>query len=156
MLRRPDAALLPNGMPGRGYLQIGNENIELIQVSWTGENQPDEARRSGALAGAPEIVAAGSDRTPAFFDAAVALAYRTRQQMAPKPGFLPTHFSLQSSLVDAMQNRTLRWPQVSDWLNGDTAARCGPVWIGATRRCVRWSASSTTRWKRARRPCRLT
>ena len=40
MLRRSDAAFLPNGMPGRGYLQVGNENIELIQVAYTGENLP--------------------------------------------------------------------------------------------------------------------
>lgn len=36
MLRRPDAAYLPPGVPGRGYLQIGNENIELIQVAYSG------------------------------------------------------------------------------------------------------------------------
>ena len=42
MLRRPDAALLPNGLPGRGYLQIGNETLELLQVSWTGEKMPDD------------------------------------------------------------------------------------------------------------------
>ena len=38
MLRRSDAAFLPNGMPGRGYLQIGNNDIELIQVAYAGEN----------------------------------------------------------------------------------------------------------------------
>lgn len=38
MLRRPDAAYLPPGVPGRGYLQIGNENIELIQVAYSGED----------------------------------------------------------------------------------------------------------------------
>jgi DNA segregation ATPase FtsK/SpoIIIE, S-DNA-T family len=36
MLRRPDAAYLPPGVPGRGYLQIGNENIEMIQVAYSG------------------------------------------------------------------------------------------------------------------------
>ncbi|MFM8320979.1 MAG: FtsK/SpoIIIE domain-containing protein, partial [Chloroflexota bacterium] len=36
VLRRPDAAYLPTGIPGRGYLQVGNENIELIQVAWSG------------------------------------------------------------------------------------------------------------------------
>jgi DNA segregation ATPase FtsK/SpoIIIE, S-DNA-T family len=36
MLRRPDAAYLPPGVPGRGYLQVGNENIELIQVAYSG------------------------------------------------------------------------------------------------------------------------
>jgi DNA segregation ATPase FtsK/SpoIIIE, S-DNA-T family len=51
MLRRPDAAYLPTGIPGRGYLQVGNENIELIQVGWTGgdyENYvSNSTRRSG-------------------------------------------------------------------------------------------------------------
>ena len=32
MLRRTDAAFLPPGIPGRGYLQVGNEEIELVQV----------------------------------------------------------------------------------------------------------------------------
>ncbi|HCS40070.1 MAG TPA: hypothetical protein DIW44_10870 [Anaerolineaceae bacterium] len=36
VLRRSDAAFLPPGIPGRGYLQIGNENIELIQTAWSG------------------------------------------------------------------------------------------------------------------------
>jgi DNA segregation ATPase FtsK/SpoIIIE-like protein len=36
MLRRPDAAYLPPGVPGRGYLQVGNENIEMIQVAYSG------------------------------------------------------------------------------------------------------------------------
>ena len=33
MLRRSDAAFLPDGQPGRGYLQVGAENLELIQVA---------------------------------------------------------------------------------------------------------------------------
>src|SRR4029453_5785195 len=41
LLRRPDAALLPSGLPGRGYLQVGNEQIELIQVAYAGEPQRD-------------------------------------------------------------------------------------------------------------------
>ena len=36
ILRRPDATYLPTGVPGRGYLQVGNENIEMIQVAWSG------------------------------------------------------------------------------------------------------------------------
>jgi DNA segregation ATPase FtsK/SpoIIIE, S-DNA-T family len=36
LLRRSDAAFLPPTIPGRGYLQIGNENIELVQVAHTG------------------------------------------------------------------------------------------------------------------------
>lgn len=38
MLRRPEAAYLPAGVAGRGYLQIGNENIEMIQVAYSGED----------------------------------------------------------------------------------------------------------------------
>jgi S-DNA-T family DNA segregation ATPase FtsK/SpoIIIE len=37
MLRRTDAAYLPNGMPGRGFLQVGNDNIELTQIAYTGD-----------------------------------------------------------------------------------------------------------------------
>ncbi len=36
LLRRQDAAFLPPGIPGRGYIQVGNENIELIQTAYTG------------------------------------------------------------------------------------------------------------------------
>ncbi len=42
MLRRPDAAYLPPGTPGRGYLQVGNENIELVQVAYTGADYTAE------------------------------------------------------------------------------------------------------------------
>lgn len=41
MLRRPDAAYLPPGVPGRGYLQVGNENIEMIQVAFSGADYAD-------------------------------------------------------------------------------------------------------------------
>jgi len=33
LLKRPDAAFLPNSIPGRAYLQVGNDNIELMQVA---------------------------------------------------------------------------------------------------------------------------
>lgn len=36
LLKRPDAAYLPS-IPGRGYLQVGSESLELIQVGYTGE-----------------------------------------------------------------------------------------------------------------------
>src|SRR5690606_17754536 len=36
LLRRPDAALLPSGQPGRGYLQVGGDTIEAIQVGFAG------------------------------------------------------------------------------------------------------------------------
>ncbi|MCP4417168.1 MAG: hypothetical protein GY805_11125, partial [Chloroflexi bacterium] len=125
MLRRPDAALLPNGLPGRGYLQIGNENLELLQVSWTGESQPDE-RDAHVLWPDHERVASGEadEDVPALFDAAVTLTSELVDgQMAPKPwpGFLPDNFSLQSTLYDAQKNRSfVLLTAVNDWLNGDS------------------------------------
>jgi len=40
LLRRPDASFLPS-IPGRGYLQVGSESLELIQVGYTGMNYDD-------------------------------------------------------------------------------------------------------------------
>jgi DNA segregation ATPase FtsK/SpoIIIE-like protein len=37
LLRLPDASYLPS-IPGRGYLQVGSESLELIQVGYTGES----------------------------------------------------------------------------------------------------------------------
>lgn len=37
LLRRTDAAFLPNGAPGRGYLQVGNDEVEMIQVAYAGD-----------------------------------------------------------------------------------------------------------------------
>ena len=42
MLRRSDAAHLP-GIGGRGYLQVGNDEIELIQVAYLGGGAPPTA-----------------------------------------------------------------------------------------------------------------
>ncbi|MFN7210714.1 MAG: FtsK/SpoIIIE domain-containing protein, partial [Aggregatilineales bacterium] len=36
LLKRSDAAFLPNNIPGRGYLQVGNENVELLQLARAG------------------------------------------------------------------------------------------------------------------------
>ena len=36
LLRRSDAAFLPPNIPGRAYLQVGNENVELMQVARAG------------------------------------------------------------------------------------------------------------------------
>ncbi len=125
MLRRPDAALLPNGLPGRGYLQIGNENLELIQVSWTGETQPDERDAPVLWPEHERTETTGADEdVPKLFDAVVKMTSELVDgQMAPKPwpGFLPEYFSLQSPLYDAQKNeRFVLTTAVTDWLNGDT------------------------------------
>ncbi|MCL4297868.1 MAG: hypothetical protein KJ077_19150 [Anaerolineae bacterium] len=130
MLRAPDAAFLPNGMPGRGYIQVGNENLELIQVSYTGENQPDDRETAALWPDRPPLAVAASEDTPKLFDAVVKLSTElVNGQMAPKPwpNFLPTQFSLQSPILDAQKNCTfVLAPVVSDWLNGDTEA----LWPG--------------------------
>lgn len=131
MLRRPDAAYLPNGMPGRGYLQIGNENLELIQVSWTGENQPDERDAHVEWPDREEvIIAEESEDVPKLYDQVVRISSElVNWQMAPKPwpGFLPENFSLQSMLFDAQKNETFTLTDtITDWLNGD----CEGLWPG--------------------------
>ncbi|HEY0607058.1 MAG TPA: FtsK/SpoIIIE domain-containing protein [Herpetosiphonaceae bacterium] len=134
LLRRPDAALLPNGLPGRGYMQIGNENLELIQVAYSGEPQPYEEADLVVWPDRPEQTAQSStDETPRLFDAVVALAADLYGKMAPKPwpNFLPEHVSLETPIVDAKQGTTFRLePAITNWLNGETEQ----LWPG-----VSWS-----------------
>ena len=134
LLRRPDAAFLPNGMPGRGYLQIGNENIELIQVAFTGENQLDD--RPPAVVWPTRVAAQPATETdpPKLFDTVVHVARElTGDRMAqrPWPAFLPEQFSLDSPLVDTKHNITFVLSEiVADWINGETARlRLGEIWL---------------------------
>ncbi len=138
MLRRRDAAYLPS-IPGRGYIQVGNENLELIQVAYAGERQPDERpvavewpARTGL---ATQDALDQSSEDPQFFETVVALTTalynegtpadegpykQTRVTAKPWPNFLPTHFSLQSPLADAQAQRTFTLTTaVSHWLNGE-------------------------------------
>ncbi len=125
LLRRPDAALLPNGMPGRGYVQVGNDHIELIQVAYTGENQTDNRPPRVEWPDRPATPAQSDADTPKFFNAVVMLARElTAGQMAPRlwPGFLPETLSLESTLP----NGTVLLPTVGDWISGDFY----PLWPG--------------------------
>ena len=70
----PDAALLPNGMPGRGYMQIGNENLELLQISYAGEPQPAESGLVQWPDRPEQDDRQSADETPRLFDAVVNLA----------------------------------------------------------------------------------
>ncbi|MEZ4864320.1 MAG: FtsK/SpoIIIE domain-containing protein [Caldilineaceae bacterium] len=138
MLRRPDAALLPS-IPGRGYLQVGNENIELLQVAYAGEKQPDERPAPVLWPARSTAEEEQGGEEPQFFESAVALAAAlTQGRMArkPWPNFLPTHVSLQSPLVDAQQERTFTLTTaVSDWRNGD----CAGLWPA-----VQWGQEGPT------------
>ncbi len=125
LLRRPDAAYLPNGIYGRGYLQVGNENLELLQVAYTGTEQPDDRpapvqwpRRSQA-----ETVITDP---PRLFNTVVTLSselYRGQMARKPWPDFLPTVISLQMPLFDSQQQQMfVLQPAVTHWLNGDNVA----------------------------------
>ncbi len=131
LLRRPDAALLPNGIPGRGYIQVGNENIELTQVAYCGENQPDDR---APLVLWPERndgnVETSDGDTPRLFDMAVRLSGElVGGRMAPKPwpAFLPDRFSLESPILDAKKGHSFTLQStITDWVNGDVAS----LWKG--------------------------
>ena len=126
LLRRPDAAFLPNGMPGRGYMQVGNDTLEHIQVSWTGENQPITTDDAVTWPDRPpRTEPTTTDDTPKMYDAAIAIAselYGGKMARKPWPSFLPAQFSLETPLVDRQQDRvwTLQ-PAVTDWINDETA-----------------------------------
>jgi len=132
LLRRPDAAFLPGGVPGRGYLQVGNDPLELIQVSYTGEPQPDDRPVPVLWPDRPVTAASGptTEDVPRFYDAVVALAAElTNGKMArkPWPAFLPRQLSLQTRLYDAQADRYYELnPAVTDWLNGEVTG----LWRG--------------------------
>ena len=127
LLRRPDAAFLPNGMPGRGYIQAGSEQIELIQVAYTGEFQPDDRAAAALWPDRPHSEALpAAEETPRLFDAIVRLASELvdgRMARKPWPSFLPEQFSLETRLVDAKRSRRFQLePALTDWCIGDSAA----------------------------------
>ena len=101
MLRRSDAAFLPNGMPGRGYLQVGNENIELMQTAYTGETYAYAQPKEG-------------ERAPKFYDVIVDLANEllTESQgerpRTPWPPVLPRALTLGAPLSRALFRPALR------------------------------------------------
>lgn len=127
MLRRPDAAFLPNNLPGRGYIQVGNENLELIQVAYSGEEMP------GAHFVNLDTNQARQEETPRLFDVVVALAHELnagRLVPRPWPGFLPAAFSLETPLSDGKSTQHyLLEPAMANWLAQD-ATRLWPgiVW----------------------------
>ena len=131
MLRRPDAALLPNGIAGRGYIQVGNENVELIQVAWTGDSLPRSVARLVTWSDrpTPNSEDGEAEKIP-FFTHAVNLAeelWRTRFVPKPWPGFLPQLLSLESQIEDAQTGETSHLNnKISDWLNGEVTAALWP------------------------------
>ena len=99
VLRRADAAFLPPGIPGRGYLQIGNENIELIQTAYTGGDykgpQEENAVPNVIWVDRPRKSAAQkATEPPKLYDVIVEMManlaqQESRPQWRPWPEFLP-------------------------------------------------------------------
>lgn len=108
LLRRPDATYLPNAIAGRGLLQIGNEELELIQVAYAGERADGEEQAQAQAVIFPELdgePAGGSERSPELYRrliqamARAAEARSTPRQLAPWPNFLPRSVCLDEELT---------------------------------------------------------
>lgn len=119
VLRRSDAAFLPPGIPGRGYLQVGNENIELIQTAYTGGDykgpQEENVAPNVIWLDLPKKAAAKSAaEPPKLYDVIVDMManmalQESRPQWRPWPEFLPNQtsakcLSLQTPLDTAYMN----------------------------------------------------
>src|SRR5256885_856803 len=105
-------------MPGRGYLQVGNDTIELIQVAWTGDSAAD-------------LQPADDLGTPKFFDVVVNLARELAERpLSPWPPTLSRDLSLTDDLLSAYvggphargapASSTVKLnPALADWLAGE-------------------------------------
>ena len=119
LLRRSDAAFLPPGIPGRGYLQVGNENIELIQTAYTGGDYkgPQEENVTPNVIWvdrAKKSAAQKATEPPKLYDVIVDMlanlaTTESRPQWRPWPEFLPSQtgkniLSLETPLDVAYMN----------------------------------------------------
>ena len=109
MLRRSDAAFLPTDIPGRGYLQVGNDEIELIQSAYTGDKVIDPNRTPQARVIWPDrgdtYDTSQDQEPPELYKAIVAMLdkmareHGIEKQRAPWPEFLPNRLALSELLV---------------------------------------------------------
>ena len=119
MLSRPDAAQLPS-IPGRGYIQIGNQGVELLQVAWSGEELVDDR---------PRLNDSSEDESDdksfiegmRFYDIAVKLSTELVdkhqiQIRKPWPSLLPNHYNLTTRLFDSQKNEPFSLsPELAKW-----------------------------------------
>ncbi|MFV9504540.1 MAG: FtsK/SpoIIIE domain-containing protein [Oscillochloridaceae bacterium umkhey_bin13] len=138
LLRRPDAALLPS-IPGRGVLQVGNDNSELIQIAWAGNEQPDLRPAAVIWPERPTPPERIAEQVPNFLDRVVAMSHSLARDLPitrPWHGFLPSSLSLETPHHDVKHNQTVILnPTLSDWVNGDSAT----LWPG-----VNWADQPLT------------
>ena len=115
LLRRSDAAFLPPNIPGRAYLQVGNENVELMQVAraggpYTGPQIDAEPpviwleRQKGTAAQARP--SGPLQEAPALSDVLVEVMHRLAEsdeevvrQQKPWPDPLPAYLALHSTQI---------------------------------------------------------
>ncbi|GAB4546946.1 MAG: hypothetical protein OHK0023_07400 [Anaerolineae bacterium] len=140
LLKRSDASFLPNNIPGRGYLQVGNENIELIQVAragapYTGDqaeaDPPVIWRNRGTSALNPKDASAKSAaaEVPAISDLIIARMARIAAenddvvpQRKPWPDPLPNRLTLDQERLpgDIKPNPNLPLNgAIIDWMEGE-------------------------------------
>jgi len=134
LLRRSDAAFLPPGIPGRGYLQVGNENIELIQTAYTGTDyrgpQDQKAIQNVIWLDRPKKSTQKSAEPPKLYDVMVEMMdnlsrQESKPQWRPWPEFLPDQakriLTLETPLDVAYMSETFQ-----DWMKGsDTESISG-------------------------------
>ena len=140
LLRRSDAAFLPPNIPGRAYLQVGNENVELMQVAraggpYTGPDIDTEPpviwlnrRRTMAQARRGPL-----EEAPALSDVLVELMHRQAEENAdiapqkkPWPDPLPARLPLDAEYIgdEDEPNPLLPLnPAVRAWQRGEGAWR---------------------------------
>ncbi len=112
LLRRSDAAFLPPGIPGRGYLQVGNENIELIQVAHTGGDYlgPQENASPNVIwMDRKKKTDKSKGEAPKLYEVVVqTLADLARQHSTPQwrpwPAFLPHVLTLRTAVDPTYMN----------------------------------------------------
>ncbi len=136
LLRRSDAAFLPPNIPGRAYIQVGNENVELMQVAWASapysgpqvdttppviwlnRQKAEKGGKSGPL-----------QEAPATSDVLVDLMYRHSQnnedvvkQKKPWPDPLPPYLPLDAQYIPGDEERNPLLPlnpAVGEWMRGE-------------------------------------
>jgi S-DNA-T family DNA segregation ATPase FtsK/SpoIIIE len=136
LLRRSDAAFLPPNIPGRAYLQVGNENVELMQVARAGgpytgpqvDAQPPVMWLTRMEKSGPNQVMArpGGAEAAALSDVIVEIAARlaaenedVKPQKKPWPDPLPARLPLEAEFLGNEPNPHLPLnPAVIDWLEG--------------------------------------
>lgn len=110
LLRRSEAAFLPANIPGRGYIQVGNDEIELIQIAYAGDKYLDPAKPPPAVIWSDDIKRSddpdgnNAELYRLIIEKLDETASGRPTQRAPWPDFLPPtekcrYFSLQTVLM---------------------------------------------------------